>query len=166
MAFAERIRGFRELSSAVLTASVPGESLEQQVARNPERVDRSRLMQLAEFVGRFHELGYVHRDLYLAHLFDDGDGAFHLIDLQRVMKPRWRRERWLVKDLSALHYSTPLGTASRVDRVRFIRRHRGVGRLRPVDKRLIRSIEAKARGIARREQRRGRLADWQRWLLA
>ncbi len=165
IAFAERMRGFRELSSAVLVASVPGESLEQQVSRQTERVDRSRLMQLAEFVGRFHGLGYVHRDLYLAHVFDDGDGAFHLIDLQRVMVPRWRRQRWLIKDLSALHYSTPLRSASRVDRVRFMRRHRGVRRLRPVDKRLIRRIEAKARRIARREQRRGRLADWQRWLL-
>ena len=165
IAFAERMRGLRELSSAVLTASVPGESLEQRVSRQTERVDRSRLMQLAEFIGRFHGLGYVHRDLYLAHVFDDGNGAFHLIDFQRVMTPRWRRGRWLIKDLSALHYSTPLGAASRVDRVRFLRRHRGVRRLRRVDKRLIRSIEAKARAIARREQRRGRLADWQRWLL-
>lgn len=165
IAFAERMRGFHELSSAVLVASVPGESLEQRVSRQAERVDRSRLMQLAEFVGRFHGLGYVHRDLYLAHVFDAGDGVFHLIDLQRVMVPRWRRERWLVKDLSALHYSTPLRCATRVDRVRFMRRHRGVRRLRPVDKRLIRRIEAKARQVARREQRRGRLADWQRWLL-
>ena len=135
------MRGSRELSSAVLMGSVPGESLEQRVSRETERVGRARLVQLAEFVGRFHALGYVHRDLYLAHVFDAGDGAFHLIDLHRVMKPRWQRQRWLIKDLSALHYSTPLRSASRVDRVRFMRRYRGVDRFRPVDKRLIRQID-------------------------
>jgi hypothetical protein len=75
---------------------------------------------LADFVGRFHATGLVHRDLYLSHIFirwnrpappaQPGQPGqpprFWLIDLARVFRPvRWRRTRWLVKDLAQLRYS-------------------------------------------------------------
>ncbi|MCG3179312.1 MAG: hypothetical protein BIFFINMI_01646 [Phycisphaerae bacterium] len=123
---------------------------------------------LGRFVGYFHSLGLVHRDLYLAHLFmSPGDASspqplsaegrgeeaavFHLIDLARVFRPRWRTRRWRVKDLGQLLYSTgryaPFVT--RTDALRFFRCYLRAGRLDGSARRLARSVVAKSARIAR-----------------
>ncbi|MDD4889194.1 MAG: lipopolysaccharide kinase InaA family protein, partial [Phycisphaerae bacterium] len=100
--------------SAVGLAELPdAQSLERwlpRVGRTLSPAQRRELLRrLAEFVAHFHSLGTVHRDLYLCHIFIRWSGAvpiFWLIDLARVFRPvRWRRRRWVVKDLSQLRYS-------------------------------------------------------------
>ena len=157
VAFGEEIAWVWERRSAVLTAQTPGESLERWVAQRPTRVPRRLLETLARFVARLHERGFVHRDLYLSHVFidesDPRDPVFRLIDLQRVFRPRWRRTRWIVKDLAALNYSTPRSVASSADRLRWLQVYLGVPKLRERDRRFARRIMAKTNRIARHDQR-------------
>jgi hypothetical protein len=160
VAFGEQMIGPWERRSAVLIAGAPGQSLERWVQSHPERVSPVLRDHLARFVQRFHHAGYVHRDLYLSHIFLDLHGAndpsFRLIDVLRVHKPRWRRQRWFVKDLAALNYSTPAGVATTADRVRWLQVYLGVSRLRAGDKVLVRQIVAKTRRVARHDRRRRR----------
>ncbi|UCG17174.1 MAG: hypothetical protein JSV19_03915 [Phycisphaerales bacterium] len=157
VAFGEETTWVWERRSAVLTAQTPGESLERWVAGHPTRAPRRVLDALARFVARLHEQGFVHRDLYLSHVFiDQADPqapAFRLIDLQRVFRPRWRRTRWLVKDLAALNYSTPRSVASSTDRLRWLQVYLGVPKLRGRDRRFARRIMAKTHRIARHDRR-------------
>ena len=155
-ALGEEMAGRWERRSAVVTPAVPGESLEQYVARNQQPFRRDDLCRLARFVARFHGVGLVHRDLYLSHIFydeRDAEAPFRLIDVARVMRPRWRRRRWVVKDLAALDYSTPPHAATTADRLRFLKVYLGVDRLRPADRRLARQVVAKTRRIARHDAR-------------
>lgn len=144
VAFGQRMAGPWEQASFVLLAEAPGESLERWVPahlppedRDPTpQVRRNRLEALARFVARFHRAGFAHRDLYLCHVFMEeeadetasprgaaGCSRFRLIDLQRVFPPRWRRRRWVVKDLAALNYSTPLERVGTRERLRFLCRY-------------------------------------------
>ena len=124
-----------------------------------DRAFKNRLAaDLAGLVARLHASRLVHRDLYLSHVFidEDADGAARLclIDLQRVIRPRLRWRRWMIKDLAALDYSTPAAAASSADRLRFWLRYRGAQSLTPGDKPIIRAIVRKARRIARHSARR------------
>lgn len=141
VAYGERMVGPWERRSFLLLGEVPGEALERWVPAHMPPLDaaagrtlRRRLVdRLADFVAAFHQAGFVHRDLYLSHVFvrlgptgqpDDADaGLFALIDLQRVFRPRWRHRRWVVKDLAALDFSTPADRFSRWDRLRFLCRY-------------------------------------------
>lgn len=158
VAFGEQMSGPWERRSALLTAEAAGQSLERWVQRYPQRVSPRLRDDLAQFVRRFHRAGFVHRDLYLSHIFMDWEESevpsFRLIDVLRVHRPRWRQRRWIVKDLAALNYSTPAGVATTVDRVRWLQLYLGVSRLRPGDKPLVRQIVAKTRRIARHDRRR------------
>lgn len=158
VAFAESMRAGRELASALVTEAVPGRSLESWAGERIERCQRRLVESLARFIKRFHELGYAHRDLYLAHIFirdaDDAQHRFCLIDLHRVMKPTWLRTRWVIKDLASLNYSTPKGVVTATDRVRFLRHYLGAARLGVAGKRLARRVAAKTARIARHDQRR------------
>jgi len=126
IAFGERLRGSRELRSAVLIAAVPGESLEKLARSLPAHApaDRALLSAVAKLVGRMHGLGLVHRDLYLSHFFFDAESGpesgLRLIDLQRVLRPTVLRTRWFVKDLAALNYSTPITLVSNTRRLRWL----------------------------------------------
>ncbi|UCF33080.1 MAG: hypothetical protein JSV78_12180 [Phycisphaerales bacterium] len=162
IAFGEEIRSGREVRSAILAAAVPGESLERLAANWSRDVHlpliRRALIGTADLVACFHGCGYIHRDLYLSHIFFDeaaaSDEALHLIDLQRVIRPRWRRARWIVKDLASLNYSTPFDLVTTVDRLRWLRRYLNVDRLDGRAKRLVRRIMAKTARIARHDRQR------------
>jgi hypothetical protein len=162
IAYGEDIRNGREARSAILAAEVPGESLERLAARWSRDVHlpaiRRVLLRTADLIARFHGCGYVHRDLYLSHIFFDeaaaSDEALHLIDLQRVIRPRWRRGRWVVKDLASLNYSTPFDLVTTADRLRWLRRYLNVQRLDARAKRLVRRIITKTARIARHDRRR------------
>ena len=120
----------------------------------------------------------MHRDLYLSHVFirpstgpcesvkgrpglagthAGGDGPhdeFRLIDLQRVFRPSWRRRRWVVKDLAALHYSTPADRVGLLERLRFLCRYvRACGRFGTA-RQLAEAVGAKASRMAVHERRR------------
>lgn len=131
VAIGERMHGFLERQSVLMIGAVRGESLERWLPRGWNRRavgaawrrQQAWVRSLAEVVAAFHAAGFVHRDLYTSHVFladtaPPGRDAFTLIDLQRVFRPRWRRTRWIVKDLAALDLSAaPI--VSRTDRLRF-----------------------------------------------
>ncbi len=161
VALGEEFVGQTERRSAVLMQSVPGDSLERLVAEGGESVAstmRTLIEPLADMIGRFHRTGYAHRDLYLAHIFYDPTAtcasSLHLIDLQRVIRPRFRAMRWVVKDIAALNFSTPVGLVSRTDRMRWLTRYLGTRKLGAVGRRLAYRIIGKTERIARREARR------------
>jgi hypothetical protein len=158
VAFGESMRGGREQASMVVAEPAQGISLEAWALGRRDRCSRAMIDELGAFIGRFHRLGYVHRDLYLSHVFYDETtlphDRFQLIDLQRVMKPAWLRRRWMVKDLAALNYSTPRRIATAADRVRFLRRYLDSQRLGSSGKRLARRVHAKTNRITRHDRRR------------
>ena len=78
-----------------------------------------------DLVKRLHGAGLVHRDLYWNHLLvlDPADRATSpaLIDVERVLRPIVRRQRWLEKDLAGLLGSWPLERIPAVLALRFFR---------------------------------------------
>lgn len=158
IAFGEQLLPNGELQSFVLTQELAGylqldHYLKQRVAsaarRTPTEQAALRVLvdQVAELAGKFHRLGYNHRDLYCCHFFvkPESEGRFqiNLIDLQRVEHRRWLRRRWIIKDLAQLSYSAPRDQIRCREKLAFMRRYLGVSRLRPQDKRFIRQIVAK-----------------------
>ncbi len=160
VAFAEACGSVGRVGALLMTA-VPGRSLQNWCAARATRADRELIRRLGFFIGRFHRAGFVHRDLYVSHVFYD-EGAttdpFHLIDLQRVFRPRLLRRRWIVKDLASLNYSTPARVATRTDRLRWLRSYLGLPRLNRSAERLARSVTRKTARIAAHDRsRRARL---------
>ncbi len=161
IAFGESLDGGKEVRSAVLTAAVPGQSLERWCSTwedNDRAIIRRLVDPLAELIARFHQLGYVHRDLYISHIFFDPTGpieeSLHLIDLQRVMRPRWGHRRWMVKDLASLNFSTPARLISNAIRLRWLTRYLQARKLDGSARRLVARIVSKTRRIAAHERRR------------
>jgi hypothetical protein len=152
-----RRNGFREVASLLLTAELHGESLEKWLPRRAaslsQDMKRTLSKSLAALVAKLHNAGLVHRDLYLSHIYISAKGAndieLSLLDLQRVVRTRWRRWRWIVKDLAALNYSTPFSAATNADRVRWLKLYlteRGASANRRA---LIRAVVRKTGRIAR-----------------
>ncbi len=161
VAFGEEVCGGRELRSAVLIEEVPGESLENWIKHwspPPGDITRFLSVHLARLVGRLHSRGFVHRDLYLSHVFFDSaapvEQSLYLIDVQRVMRPRWRHLRWIIKDLAALNHSTPAGIAGNGERLRWLRRYLCAARFEVDVRWLRRRVAAKTRRMARHDRRR------------
>lgn len=99
--------------SYLLVTGVPGEAL-SRVEQGPiaGKTDLARRMTqaLADLARTLHAGGLAHRDFYASHIFleETPEGPrLHLIDLARVLAPRLRRWRWIVKDLAQLRYSMP-----------------------------------------------------------
>ena len=160
-AFGEEREGFREGRSALVLVAVSGDSLERWVRRHGTRAPRAMIEALARFVARFHQLGYIHRDLYLSHVFlRDGDSPhprFVLIDLQRVMKNPLRHQRWRAHDLAQLDYSVPESVAGLRQRLRFLKTYLGIRSLRGRGPRsLIARVGRMSARIAARDARRRR----------
>ena len=161
VAFGEEMRGSRERRSAILTAAVPGDSLERWAGRWSD-ADRETVRRLipfsAELVARLHERGYIHRDLYLSHVFFDQDAeteeSLHLIDLQRVIRPQWGWRRWIVKELASLNFSAPPHLVTGANRVRWLKRYLHLPKLDASAKRLAYRVVGKTQRIARHDRRR------------
>ena len=158
VALGVRRQAGREVASLLVTAAVPGVSLQQWVADRgtvPRATRLALTRELAHLVGRLHGAGLFHRDLYLAHVFIDEQGGLTLLDLHRLRHAPWLPLRWRVKDLAALHHSTPAAAASGADRLRFFKLYRGRQRLTCGDRLLLRLVLTKARRIARHSRRHG-----------
>lgn len=168
IAVVEEMRGVYEVRSAVLLERVPGDAFDRVWAKlvrdgaaivsGPARHDVVR--RLARFVSAFHQTGTCHRDLYLCHIFVEFDAAgtrpprFALIDLARTHRPRLRRTRWLIKDLSQLDSSAQQVGASRSDRLRFLLTYLGLERGAPRARWFARRVARKSAGILRRSARK------------
>jgi len=144
----EEVKDSRSLESQLPPCFEGPPTAEKRPAR------RDFIRRLASFIRRFHETGYRHRDLYLSHIFCSGDGEFCLIDLARASRPVLRR-RFQVKDIAQLHYSAPVESFTRADRLRFYLAHAGRQRLLPEDKAFIRKVIRKVRQMARHNRKQG-----------
>ncbi len=166
--FVEEMWGALERRSAVLLERVAGDGFDRVWARICEQdapltrgIARHDLaVRLARFVAAFHGTGFCHRDLYLCHVFVDLDPhggqppRFTLIDLARTHRPRWRRLRWIIKDLAQLDASAREIGATRGDRWRFLLAYlnlpRGAPRARWCARRIVRKSDWILRRITRK----------------
>jgi len=160
-----------EKRSFVITEKIPdAESLERRLphffdaAASPEnlRLRRDFIRRLARFVRKFHDAGFRHRDLYLAHIFYGDSGQFHLIDLARVFQPALLAERFRVKDIAQVYYSAPATRFSKTDRLRFYLAYKKSGELARKDRLFIKRVTRRARRMAAHDTRHGRSAPFAR----
>jgi tRNA A-37 threonylcarbamoyl transferase component Bud32 len=163
--YGEQWGAFFERRSFIITEKIPGaESLERKLPDyfsdmttvEQLKLRRSFISQLAIFVKKFHETGYCHRDLYLAHIFYSESGEFYLIDLARAFKPVIRHRRFLIKDIAQVYYSAPAKYFSKTDRLRFYIAYTERHKLNRKDKVFIRKIINRARRMARHDMKHGR----------
>jgi hypothetical protein len=158
-----------ENRSFVITKQVPNaQSLEQKL---PDYFDapatgknltarRQFIKRLAQFIKTFHNAGFRHRDLYLCHIFCDTKECFTLIDLARAFQPWLLRQKYLIKDVAQLYYSTPAKIFSRTDRLRFYRLYSGGKKLICADKAFIRQVISKADVMARHDKKHDRVVPF------
>jgi hypothetical protein len=140
--------------SLLVTAGVPGRSLDAwavEAARDGwlDRLVDYACREVAPAVRRLHDSSHVHRDLYWNHLFAEDPrrgGAPFFLDVARVLRPRWRWHRWVVKDLAGLLASLPLPVPLRAQ-LRFLRSYLGEPIFR--HRRSVRAIARKAKRIRR-----------------
>ena len=162
-------QGFFEKQSFIITLELENaRSLEKKLpacfhSNSPgSGKDRKEcIAKLADFIRRFHQTGYRHRDLYLAHIFLADNGTLSLIDLHRCFRPTVLKQRYRIKDLAQLHYSCPGQTISRTDRIRFYREYIQSDKLTAADKACLRKIHRKALQIARHDRKHGRAVPFE-----
>ena len=109
---------------------------------------------VAPRVRLLHENRLAYRDLYWNHVYcvDPRAGAPPtFIDVERVFRPRWRWQRWVVKDLAGLLASLPVPVELRW-RLRFLRRYLAREPLQPA---MMSAIQRKAGRIGRHVPRFG-----------
>lgn len=136
-AYGKRGQNPAELESLVVTESLEQTIsledvvLQQQHRPVPLRLKRALLTRVAKMASALHTNGLNHRDLYICHFLlhllphekwpDSNDFHLYLIDLHRVQIRKRTPERWVVKDVAALHFSSMGAGLTLRDRLRFIR---------------------------------------------
>jgi len=118
---------------------------------------RALARRLGELVARLHAAGLAHRDLYLDHVFvrgARGEAELFLLDLHRALPGASARERWRVKDLSALYASARAHAVTNTDAARFLRAYAGsAARLGERERALWRRCARRATVYGRRSAR-------------
>jgi len=147
-----------EKSSFIITDELKnGRSLEQILNEGISLSTKDRI-RLAERVGRLarklHLSGLTHRDFYLGHIYVigslSGKYKLHLIDLQRVKSGAKIYNRWSVKDISALLFSSnAIECISSVDKMRFLFVYLGIKTLDRKSKYFIYNLLSKNDKIAK-----------------
>ena len=140
--------------SFVMTEEIRGAVEGHLFVKNLGWKDRRRLFRrLGELTRRLHGAGLIHKDLYLGHVLIvprvDSPELF-LIDLQRVAEPCCFRERWRVKDLGAMAYSSLRAGATRADLMEFYKAYRGSEELGVAAKRLSLRVVRRVEWLATR----------------
>lgn len=171
VAFGEKMHGPWEKASFMMSEEIPGESLEKLADRvvtgqaaAPAWKDRVEIIrQLAMITALLHRHRLFHRDLYLSHVFwsrkADGSIVLWLIDLARMLEKPLRARRWLIKDLAALHYSSPVDLVTRADRRRFLYHYEAAfGRPGRLDGRLIAAVIRRSQRMSVHDTNRARRA--------
>lgn len=160
---------FLEKRSFIITEKIPNaESLEKKLPEYFDalptsenlRLRKNFTKQLAEFIKKFHQTGFRHRDLYLCHIFHTDTGQFYLIDLARTFRPLLFTNRFKIKDIAQLHYSAPAKYFSKDDRLFFYLAYAGQNKLNAKDKKIIAKVKRKARRMAKHDQKHGRNAPF------
>lgn len=163
-------QGLFETKSFIITLEIPdADSLEKKLPDcfhlAPAKSQKNRkdfIVKTADFVRRFHQTGFRHRDLYLCHLFLSDNKTLYLIDLHRTFKPKLLGSRYRLKDIAQLHYSCPADVISLADRLRFFRAYTQTNRLTATHKIWIRKVHAKAVRIARHDRKHGRIVPFEK----
>jgi hypothetical protein len=126
-----------ELGDTVTLEEILSQSTHHKTSTSiPLWLKRSLVKRVAEIARTMHENGINHRDFYLCHLrlpVSQLDRAastqplpIYVMDLHRAQVHRRRpRERWIVKDLAGLYFSSMDLGLSRHDRFRFITTYSG-----------------------------------------
>ena len=151
-------------SFSVTKKIADSESLEQKLpsyvtdSQTPENKAKKAIFinQLAKYIKKFHDAGFRHRDLYLCHIFYDGDSTFSLIDLARIFKPTLLAKKYLIKDLTQLYYSSKASNFTKTDKLRFYFTYMDQKSLTTRDKRIIAMIKNKALKMAKHDKKHGR----------
>jgi heptose I phosphotransferase len=125
-----------------LTDTISLEDLCRNWSTHPPDVHLKRVLidKVANATRKMHHGGLIHKDLYICHFLLDKsagqtgsgptDAPLYLIDLHRVVIQRRISNRWRIKDIAALHFSSmDIGLTLR-DRLRFIRGYRSTTTLR------------------------------------
>lgn len=164
IAYGEQWSRLFEKRSFIITEKIAdAEALERKL---PEYFDgqptnanlkqrRQFIAQLADFIKKFHETNYRHRDLYFSHIFQDNNGGFFLIDLARAFKPMVLRRRYQIKDIAQVYYSAPKQYFSNTDRLRFYLGYAGKKKLTGSDKVFIRRVINKVKRMERHNTKHG-----------
>lgn len=124
---------------------------------------RRLIQQLAQLTRRMHTTGLNHRDYYLCHIFirnteKSNDPELFVIDLHRVDIRSKVGNRWIVKDLAALNFSSLELPIHTTDRMRFFKLYLQKDRLSERDRPLLRQILKKTDRIARHTEKMYRRA--------
>lgn len=147
--------------TVLCTEAVPGRPLDALWREAAQRGELAAAIAyacevVAPMVRRLHDRQLVFRDLYWNHLFAEAmqPGAAEpvMVDVERVMQPRWRFSRWRTKDLAGLLSSLPVPLRA-VDKLRFLRAY--LGQLPPDWAALALRVLRKARLIAAHRPRYG-----------
>ena len=147
-----------EKTSFIITDELQnGRSLEQilneGISLSPK--DRIRLIErIGRLARKLHLSGLTHRDFYLGHIYVvgslSGKYKLHLIDLQRVKFGAKIYNRWSVKDISALLFSSnAIGCISSADKMRFLFIYLGIKTLDRKSKYFIYNLLSKNDKIAK-----------------
>ena len=97
----------------------------------PDGLTKHRYLRaVAQFARRFHEAGFVHRDFYICHLLvhqsqRQAPQRLAVLDLHRARRFAQLPQRWRLRDLAALLFSTLDLGYSRRDWLRFVRWYTG-----------------------------------------
>lgn len=91
------------------------------------RLKRRLIREVACIARALHTHGINHRDFYLCHFLfpeDEKNNKLYLIDLHRAQCRQRTPERWIIKDLAGLYFSSKdIGLTTR-DLLRFIKEYR------------------------------------------
>jgi hypothetical protein len=167
IAYGGQWTGLFEKRSFIITLEIPNaHSLETTLPNcftvQDFKEKKRFILKLADFIRRFHNTGYRHRDLYLCHIFLSEKETLYLIDLHRTFKPKLLGKRYKVKDLAQLHYSSPADKITLSDRIRFYLAYTQKKKLSFADKNFIRVIHSKTQRIARHDRKHGRVAPFEK----
>ena len=147
---------FWEKKSFLITEEIKdGVSVESILAKCPNlsfKIRRNLAEKIGEIGRKLHTAGFVHRDFYLGHFYVvgnlDDEYKLHLIDLQRIMPGAKIFNRWSLKDISALYFSSlPLREISKTDRLRFLFNYLGIKTFDKKSKKFLKNILKKAHKI-------------------
>jgi hypothetical protein len=152
--------------SFLLQQEIPGglpadDYIVQRLASAPPERKWRLFKKLGEWARTFQDAGFIHKDFYLKHIFvveRDDDWDLYLIDLQRVLGPRAHRQRWYLKDLSALaHSARRRGKLSLPNILRIYQGYAGITKLRATDKQFIGNVWRRVRKLRGRQPKYGRV---------
>ena len=135
------------------------------------RLKRWILNKVVETARVIHENGANHRDFYLCHFLLDAhfeadeqvsaDSKLYLIDLHRLQMRRKTPERWAVKDIAGLFYSSKEIGLTQRDLLRFMKLYRGkpLRQILSEDMSFWAKVESRGNRLYESEKRKARVSE-------